>query len=252
MYRLRNSISQLPDLDQSFYDSKNLESVFVEIIVPNKSNIIVGTIYRHPCMSVNTFNSNFLKPLIHKVSCENKQTILLEDFNINLLNSDESSDSSEFIDILGSNLIAPQIYLPTRVTGQSKTLIDNIFSSVSGQGATSGNLCYSISDHLPQFCLFHSTCLSKPGKTDIFKQDWCKFDQAKFESDYLDIDWNSIFEQHNFDSDHCFDIFNSKMKDLLDRHVPTVKLTKRQAKTCLLYTSPSPRDGLLSRMPSSA
>ena len=25
-----------------------------------------------------------------------------------------------------------------------------------------------------------------------------------------------------------------------------------QSKTCLLYTSPSPRDGLLSRMPSSA
>ena len=33
--------------------------------------------------------------------------------------------------------------------------------------------------------------------------------------------------------DHCFDIFNSTMKDLLDRHVPTVKLTKRQAKTKL-------------------
>ena len=27
---------------------------------------------------------------------------------------------------------------------------------------------------------------------------------------------------------------------------------KRQSKICLLYTSPSPRDGLLSRMPSSA
>ena len=29
-------------------------------------------------------------------------------------------------------------------------------------------------------------------------------------------------------------------------------LINRQATTCLLYTSPSPRDGLLSRMPSSA
>ena len=27
---------------------------------------------------------------------------------------------------------------------------------------------------------------------------------------------------------------------------------KKSARTCLLYTSPSPRDGLLSRMPSSA
>ena len=31
-----------------------------------------------------------------------------------------------------------------------------------------------------------------------------------------------------------------------------ISLFVRQAKGCLLYTSPSPRDGLLSRMPSSA
>ena len=31
-----------------------------------------------------------------------------------------------------------------------------------------------------------------------------------------------------------------------------LRLVVEQAKNCLLYTSPSPRDGLLSRMPSSA
>ena len=34
--------------------------------------------------------------------------------------------------------------------------------------------------------------------------------------------------------------------------VVTNDLTKKGIKACLLYTSPSPRDGLLSRMPSSA
>ena len=34
--------------------------------------------------------------------------------------------------------------------------------------------------------------------------------------------------------------------------VKTVAKCMRQAEICLLYTSPSPRDGLLSRMPSSA
>ena len=32
----------------------------------------------------------------------------------------------------------------------------------------------------------------------------------------------------------------------------TADLAVEQARNCLLYTSPSPRDGLLSRMPSSA
>ena len=31
-----------------------------------------------------------------------------------------------------------------------------------------------------------------------------------------------------------------------------IKVNEAEAKGCLLYTSPSPRDGLLSRMPSSA
>ena len=36
--------------------------------------------------------------------------------------------------------------------------------------------------------------------------------------------------------------------------LPVIKITgdKATSRTCLLYTSPSPRDGLLSRMPSSA
>ena len=52
---------------------------------------------------------------------------------------------------------------------------------------------------------------------------------------------------------------NSKTLDRLVRDSPDVKSDKFNPKkiasqfgTCLLYTSPSPRDGLLSRMPSSA
>ena len=37
-----------------------------------------------------------------------------------------------------------------------------------------------------------------------------------------------------------------------DTYTTTVKILDDDGNTCLLYTSPSPRDGLLSRMPSSA
>ena len=51
--------------------------------------------------------------------------------------------------------------------------------------------------------------------------------------DYFDIDWNLIFERFDFNPDQCFNIFNDKIKVLLERHVPTVKLTKRQLQTKL-------------------
>ena len=46
-----------------------------------------------------------------------------------------------------------------------------------------------------------------------------------------------------------------KMQDMQQRRVDywqLKNLSDKQLKDCLLYTSPSPRDGLLSRMPSSA
>ena len=50
--------------------------------------------------------------------------------------------------------------------------------------------------------------------------------------------------------EYCIDRFAMEVKRQLD--VINQNLADRQYMCCLLYTSPSPRDGLLSRMPSSA
>jgi len=49
----------------------------------------------------------------------------------------------------------------------------------------------------------------------------------------LNIDWNKTFEGYDLDPNLCFDVVDSKMKNLIDRHLPKVKLTKRQIKTKL-------------------
>ena len=222
------------DLSQSLYLDKNLESSFAEIDLPNQTNIIVGNIYRHPSMSIKAFNTEFLIPLLHKMATEKKQILLLGDFNINLLKCNEDSEIMSFLDIMNSHLILPQIYLPTRVTEHSQTLIDNIFSTPTDSGTISGNLCHSISDHLPQFCLFPKLDNYGTGEDGpFFRKDWSKFSREDFLLDYFDIDWNLIFERFDFNPEQCFNIFNDKIKVLLERHVPTVKLTKRQLQTKL-------------------
>ena len=81
------------DLDACLYLPRLLESVFVEIVLPNKPNIIIGVIYRHPCMSLKSFNSEYLKPFLHQLSSENKHLILLGDFNVNLLKVQDDLES---------------------------------------------------------------------------------------------------------------------------------------------------------------
>jgi exonuclease III len=130
---ISNRFSHQPrsDLSKLMNSPKVLESVFVEITFSHKTNFIVGCIYKHPGMHIGTFNNEFLSPLLQYISRENKTVILLGDFNIDLLKANTNQDTSSFLDILGSNLILPQVLLPTRITETSRTLIDNIFSSIT-------------------------------------------------------------------------------------------------------------------------
>ena len=54
------------------YKKFELESIFIEIINPRKSNIIVGVIYKHPKIDVTDFNNNFLNNLLKKINQEQK------------------------------------------------------------------------------------------------------------------------------------------------------------------------------------
>ena len=131
-YKLR------PDL--MIYKKRELESVFIEIIQKDSKNIVVGCIYRHPCMQQSEFADEFLKPFSEKLISESKEVILLGDLNIDLLKCDSNKNVSDFFDIIYSTNLLPNITSPTRVTSRSQTLIDNIFSSVINDDCIAGNL----------------------------------------------------------------------------------------------------------------
>ena len=137
--------------DLNIYKKNELESTFIEIVNPRKSNIIVGVIYRHPSMDLTDFNCNYLNKLLENISKEQKSIFLLGDFNVNLLNYNEHNQTIEFLDSLASNSFIPFILQPTRITSQSSTVIDKIFLNVIDPDIISANLTATISDHLPQF-----------------------------------------------------------------------------------------------------
>ena len=154
-----------------------MESTFIEIVNPRKSNIIVGVIYRHPSMDLADFNCNYLNKLLENTPTEQKSIFLLEDFNVNLLNYNEHNETTEVLDSLASNSFIPLILQPTKITSHYNTLIDDLFSNVLDPDIISGNLTATISDHLPQFAIILNMFGNISGnKSNIYEGDWSKFD----------------------------------------------------------------------------
>ena len=75
------------------------ESTFVEIINKNEKNMVSGCIYKHPKQTILDFLDNHLLPLLEKLSHENKEILIMGDFNINLLNYDDKNPAN-FLDTM--------------------------------------------------------------------------------------------------------------------------------------------------------
>ena len=181
---IANHLSYKCRNDLNIHKKNELESTFIEIGNPKKSNIIVGVKYRHPFMDLTDFNSNYF----NNISKEQKSIFLLRDFNVNLLNYNEHNLTDEFLDSLAFNSFIPLILQPTRTTSHSNTLIDNIFSNIVDPDIISSNLAATISDHLSQFAIIPNMFGNTSNKSNIYERDWSKFDRENFILDYFSID----------------------------------------------------------------
>ena len=111
----RHSFKTLPDL--AIYKPKKLEPNFAEVVLPKKSNLVVGCIYKHPCMDICTFNDHYLNLFLENLSKEvNKTIVLLGDFNIDLLNFATSKHVITFLDDPASNLLQSLLQHPVNIT----------------------------------------------------------------------------------------------------------------------------------------
>ena len=153
---ISNDFSYVLGDDLQIYSVKELESIFIKIIIPNKPSLILGAIYKRPSMKPYKFDNQFLEPLLSKIKAEGKAKFLAGDVNFNLIKYNQNKRSEEIPEHLFSNNFTPYIILPTRSILTSQTLIDNIFFNNQSYRSVSGNLTTSISDYLPQFVVLEN------------------------------------------------------------------------------------------------
>ena len=147
--------------------TKNLEDIietkFIEIINDNGKNLIVGVIYKPTSGDFPTFK-NTMNTILEKIDRENKVCYLMGDFNIDLFKSESCDYASQFVEQLFTSLFFPLITKATRITNDTASLIDNIFTNTCMEklnDSVNGIVLNDISDRLPIVHISNSLAFNK-------------------------------------------------------------------------------------------
>ena len=205
--------------------SDEFESTWVEIKNKKSKNILVGCIYRHPHNNFKDF-FQYLDETLSKLVKENKELYLCGDFNFDLSKIDTDHFTQHFFNLLCCYGFMPHILQPTRVTENTATVIDNIFSNNIEDEISSGNILITFSEHFSQFT---SVCREKIDlkKLNILQRDYSTFSSESFRNDVSIQNWN--YSLNNVDD--SFQDFYRKLEGCVNRHAPMKKLTPREIQT---------------------
>ena len=135
-------------LTQSRDPTLEYESTWIEIQNKRSKNMVIASIYRH---SHNNFNEFFqyLENCLSQVVKENKELYICGDFNFDLLKIDTDHYTQHFFNLLCSYGFLPHILQLTRVTDNTATVIDNIFSNNIQDNIICGNIINLVWTLLP-------------------------------------------------------------------------------------------------------
>ena len=213
----------------------DFEAKFVEIVFSDRKNLVIGCIYRHPSSKIclDDFNEHYIQPIIHKISKEKKECVLMGDFNIDFLKSTGNNAASTFYNSLQSYFYTPYILQPTRL--RSKTLIDNIFFNSLDYHSYSGNLLFELSDHLTQFLILEGYVKERSlANVKMFKKDFENFSEREFEESVINgVNWEEICMLRIRNASASFKSFHDTLNYHLDEMAPSHEVTNKELKLML-------------------
>ena len=171
----------------------------------------------------------------------NTDVILAGDYNINLLKINDKPVIGDYFDMLTSHSFYPKITLPTRLTNNNGTLIDNILCKLTHNtlDTTSGIMTNKLSDHQPYFTILNNITLKDPPPRYVKintndTESINKFYQALSQSDRL----NSLNETPTQDPNINYSILHETIQMAKNVHLPEkmVKFDKHKHKKSLWIT----------------
>ena len=226
------TIYQFEITDMSNIDYDDCENLWIKLShVRTNAKNIVGVVYRHPTPKHKNFISA-LNESIMKITKTIQTFYLCGDFNVNISPESSNPFANDFLNIILGNSAFPTITIPTLVTENSKTIIDNIITNDSNI-IVPGIIQTDISDH---FVIFSFTMnFGKPLRNNIkiYHKDKSKFNSEEF-CCQLELNLQAFNLQIYSVTPDNFNQLIAKFVTLIENtieiHAPLKKLSRKQRK----------------------
>ena len=226
-YVLRNDLKLL---------NENVEDLWIESDL-NGKRIIIGCVYRHPGTNIVDFN-NDLERCLNKISYEGCLSIISGDFNIDGLKINADKHTSYFYECMMANMFIPSITLPTRITENTMTLIDNVFIKMNKKtmsSVVSGNIFSDITDHLPNFTVLHDVCVKDRLNCRPMIRLFGEKNIGKFTREFSDLDWSQYYQSVHVDE--MLNLFYTRYSCSFENNFPLTRLSRKRSKDKVWITA---------------
>lgn len=188
----------------------HFECLFVRTCFHQNKRLIIGNIYRPP--NSPSESTNNILSTINSLNCFD-EIIILGDFNRNWLDRSSLKERNQFESLNLTQLIRE----PTRVEGNSRSLLDWILVTHPNRIADSGVLSDCFSDHSVIFCIWKIRLPHLPPKIIKVRQ-FKNMNNDAFIQDLLCINWNRM-ELIPY-VDDAWNFFYTEVLKVIDKHAP--------------------------------
>ena len=201
-------------------DKEIPEMLWLEVKV-GINNVAIGVLYKQPKIPHSVF-VNLYECLVG-IYAKYEHTILLGDFNVNILEPNSPSTKSLLDNFTEPFSLQQIINKPTRITDKSKTLIDLIFVN-KPNNAIFSSCCDApgVSDHHFTY-LAYSLKKEKFKPFSVTKRDFKNTDWPKFNHDLEVLPWENVYTVSEVNDKII--ILENLIHSHLDKHAPYKKFT---------------------------
>ena len=203
------------------------ECVSVEIKLNTKLHLLL-CVYRPPKAKLRDFITKLSKVVEEITSRDYAEIHICGDFNIDLRKCNDSNMFNEFINIMYINGFSPLITKPTRVSAQSATILDHIWTTNNINNASNHIIHTDISDHFPIISQFNRSHNAGQEQTHIKKRIISKSNTDRFLECLKETRWDDSYES---DCHHeAFEKFYDKLIKAFQVNFPivNVKINSKQ------------------------